>query len=98
MNHLYYGAGKNSQLEGLRTQRMNKCSAPLVTLLFLPMVLIACAGGAGVKSNKVAHSDLNKGEAAYNRGDYATAYREFRALAEQGDVTSQYVRLNRATD
>ncbi len=31
----------------------------------------------------------DEGGAAYNRGDYATALREFRALAVQGDAAAQ---------
>ena len=30
--------------------------------------------------------DLDKGKAAYERGDYAAALKEFRPLAEQGDA------------
>ena len=32
---------------------------------------------------------FKEGLAAYNRGDYRTAFREFKALAEQGDARSQ---------
>ena len=32
---------------------------------------------------------FKEGVAAYNRGDYRTAFREFKALAEQGDARSQ---------
>jgi uncharacterized protein len=35
-------------------------------------------------------ADFDKGVAAYERGDYATALREFRPLAEQGDASAQY--------
>jgi len=34
-------------------------------------------------------ADYDKGYAAYNNGDYATALREFRPLAEQGDARAQ---------
>ena len=34
-------------------------------------------------------SDYKAGEDAYNRGDFATALREFRPLAEQGDASAQ---------
>ena len=34
--------------------------------------------------------DFQKGREAYERGDYATALREFRPLAEQGDAKAQY--------
>ncbi len=34
--------------------------------------------------------DFNAGVAAYKQGDYATAYREWRPLAEQGNAKAQY--------
>jgi hypothetical protein len=34
---------------------------------------------------------FQKGVAAYNSGDYATALRELRPLAEQGDAGAQYI-------
>ncbi len=37
-----------------------------------------------------AGADFQAGFAAHNRGDYATALREFRPLAEQGDVDAQF--------
>jgi len=37
-----------------------------------------------------AWADYKAGEDAYNRGDYATALREWRPLAEQGDALAQY--------
>ncbi len=37
-----------------------------------------------------AFADLDKGWDAYEKGDYATALREWRPLAEQGDVIAQY--------
>jgi TPR repeat protein len=36
-----------------------------------------------------AYADFDEGVAAYDRGDYATALREFRPLAEQGDAGAQ---------
>ena len=38
-----------------------------------------------------AWAGFDEGFAAYNRGDYATALREFRPLAEQGDASAQGV-------
>ena len=35
-------------------------------------------------------ADFQAGFVAYDRGDYATAVREFRPLAEQGDATAQF--------
>jgi TPR repeat protein len=37
-----------------------------------------------------AHAGLNDGKAAYDRGDYATAYKEFKPLAEHGDAEAQW--------
>jgi TPR repeat protein len=37
-----------------------------------------------------AWSDYKAGEDAYNRGDYATAVRAWRPLAEQGDPSAQF--------
>ena len=38
----------------------------------------------------LAAADYESGYAAYWRGDYWTAYREWRPLAEQGDAQAQY--------
>ena len=35
--------------------------------------------------------DLSKGLEAYNSGDFATALKEWKPLAEQGDATSQFI-------
>ena len=37
-----------------------------------------------------AWADFDDGWAAYEAGDYATALKEFRPLAEQGDAEAQY--------
>ena len=37
-----------------------------------------------------AAADFAAGLAAYNKGDYITAFQEWRSLAEQGDAPSQY--------
>ena len=37
-----------------------------------------------------ASADFQDGSAAYQRGDYQTALREWRPLAEQGDATVQF--------
>ncbi len=37
-----------------------------------------------------AWAGFDEGVAAYERGDYETALREFRVLAEQGDASAQY--------
>ncbi len=36
------------------------------------------------------HAGLDEGLAAYKAGDYASALREFRPLAEQGNASAQY--------
>ncbi len=37
-----------------------------------------------------ARAGFDEGVAAYGRGDYATALKEFRPLAEQGDADGQF--------
>jgi TPR repeat protein len=41
-----------------------------------------------------AWADYKAGEDAYHRGDFSTALREWRPLAEQGDALAQYKRPN----
>jgi TPR repeat protein len=38
----------------------------------------------------VSAQDFQKGYAAYNAGDYATALKEWKPLAEAGDADAQY--------
>jgi TPR repeat protein len=38
----------------------------------------------------LAYAGFDEGMAAYDRGDYAKAYKEFKPLAEQGDADSQF--------
>ncbi len=40
-------------------------------------------------TTSITDADFDAGVRAYNRGDYASAFREFRALAEQGDAKAQ---------
>ena len=35
-------------------------------------------------------ADFDKGVAAYKAGDFATAFTEFKLMAEQGDAAAQY--------
>ncbi len=49
-------------------------------LLALVVVLVAAP----------AWADFKAGVEAYARGDYATAFKEWRPLAEQGDADAQY--------
>jgi uncharacterized protein len=55
----------------------------LTTTLCLTLAVLL--GSAGMS----AGADFQKGLAAYDSGDYATALREFRPLAEEGDVGAQ---------
>ena len=50
-------------------------------LLAVVVVLVAAPAWA---------ADLQAGVEAYNRGDYATALKEWRPLAEHGDALAQY--------
>jgi len=51
----------------------------------LCLTLAVLLGSAGVSWS----GDFQKGVAAYQSGDYATALREFQPLAEQGDASAQ---------
>ena len=51
------------------------------------LVLALC--GAWVLSAGLARADFAAGAEAYDGGDYAAAYKEWRALAERGDATAQ---------
>ena len=46
--------------------------------------------GARLFSAGSARADWDDGAAAYKRGDYATALKELRPLAEQGDAKAQF--------
>ena len=53
----------------------------LVTALCAGLVLVLTAPG---------WAGIDEGKAAYSRGDYATAVRQYRPLAENGDANAQY--------
>lgn len=53
-----------------------------VFVLFLAIVLSGC-------SQQAVTSDFEAGSAAYRRGDYGTALKEFRPLAQQGNAAAQ---------
>ncbi len=55
-----------------------------LTALVLGVTLLLASGGVGYAQ------DFQKGWEAYNKGDYATALREWSALAEQGFANAQY--------
>ena len=52
-----------------------------LTIALLLLTLSALTSWAG---------DFQKGMSAYKSGDYTTAFKEFAALAEQGDVNAQH--------
>ena len=54
-------------------------------LLILPVLLLTLLVG-----NPAYSADFYKGYAAYQRGDYTTALREMKPIAEQGYARSQY--------
>ncbi len=58
--------------------RLPRTLTPIVFILFLFIWAI------------LAHADFQAGLDAYNQGDYATALKEWRPLAEQGDATAQF--------
>jgi TPR repeat protein len=72
-----YTASNRFWYPGLGGQRMNRYSALLVTLFSFSLFSLAYAG-------------FEDGKAAYDKGDYVTAYKEFKTLAEQGDGRSQF--------
>ena len=53
------------------------------TLFIIPLVLMSLV------SFPSWGADFNKGMDAYNDGDYATAFKEWKPLAEQGDAYAQ---------
>jgi len=55
-------------------------------LLYAMTISLVLAVGAGA----VVAQDFQKGFAAYQSGDYATALREWGTLAEQGDSSAQF--------
>ena len=56
----------------------------ILTALVLGISLLFASGGVAYAQ------DFNKGLEAYDKGDYATALREWSALAEQGHAKAQY--------
>ena len=54
----------------------------LPVLMVFALLLLSSTGGWG--------ADFQKGVAAHDKGDYATALREWQPLAEQGNATAQY--------
>ena len=54
--------------------------------LMITMFLLSFMASSGV----VCAGPLEDGQAAYDRGDYATALRLFRPLAEKGNAIAQF--------
>ena len=52
-------------------------------------IAAAVVGALVILVQPVVAQDFQKGLEAHDRGDYATALREFKALAEQGDAAAQ---------
>ena len=57
------------------------------TLATICLTLAALLGSAGMSWG----ADFQKGQAAYQNGDFATALREWKPLAEQGYARAQYL-------
>ncbi len=64
-------------------------TTPKAKLAGLALIAALCAVGM-LGLTAPAWAGWDEGVAAYERGDYATALREFRPLAEQGDAKAQY--------
>ena len=65
---------------------MEKLLLSCQNALLFRLTLAVLLGGAGLGAN----ADFAEGFAAYERGDYAAALREWQPLAEQGDADAQY--------
>jgi len=55
----------------------------------LRAVLLAVVGAVSLAASAVAQTPLEQGIAAYERGDFAAAFRLWRPLAERGDAYAQ---------
>ncbi len=64
-------------------------TTPKAKLAGLAFIAALCAGFT-LGLTAPAWAGLDEGEAAYDRGDYETALREFRPLAEQGNAKAQF--------
>ncbi len=66
--------------------------------LFVVLLLSACQDTTGAQGPPPTLSPLRTGQIAFSRGDYATAFKEWLPLAEQGDPVTQsnlgYLYLN----
>ncbi len=64
-------------------------TTPKTKLAGLALIAALCAGFT-LGLTAPAWAGLDEGVAAYHRGDYATALREWRPLAKQGNAKAQY--------
>ena len=64
-------------------------TTPKAKLAGLALIVALCAGYT-LGLTAPAWAGLDEGVAAYHRADYATALRELRPLAEQGNAQAQY--------
>ena len=64
-------------------------TTPKAKLAGLALIAALCAGFT-LGLTAPAWAGFDEGVAAFKRGDYATALREFRPLAERGDATAQF--------
>ncbi len=64
-------------------------TTPKAKLAGLALIAALCAGFT-LGMTAPAWAGWDEGVAAYQRGDYATALREWRPLAEQGDAKAQF--------
>ncbi len=64
-------------------------STPKAKFAGLALIAVLCDGFT-LGLTAPAFAGFDEGWGAYNRGDYATALREWRPLAEQGDAKAQY--------
>ena len=67
-------------------ERRTEFAAYHVTLLHLLFIFPLC-----LLATSSAWGDYQDGRKAYNRGDYATALKELRPLAEQSHAEAQYL-------
>jgi len=65
-------------------------TTPKATFAGLALIAALCAGFILGLTACTDEADFNAGVAAYKRGDYATALREWRPLAKQGNADAQY--------
>ncbi len=64
-------------------------TTPKAKLAGLALIVALCAGFT-LGLTAPAWAGWDEATAAYQRGDYATAVREWRPLAEQGNASAQY--------